>query len=274
MVRILLTEGNKELKHRVFPLGDGIRKHLESTLASYNGDKTVDGYKRLNNILSMKNGIAYNEMKRIKNFFDNYNGSDKSDEYILNGGDEMRTWVNNTLGLATKTIDDRKAALKAAGADNAYIKPHEKQRRNVKPTVAKVQTNNTNRPVMDGNAIRFENKERKTEGMNRQEKLTERRIRRIIESAIKEAVAAGEDDILDALHELGWDYVDYREVSNAKTGQTGTRFRIVPGKGACGSDELKSRMYGYFGMDRIMFSVGQYKYAPELGSLSMIIIDE
>jgi len=156
MVRILLTEGNKELKHRVFPLGDGIRKHLESTLASYNGDKTVDGYKRLNNILSMKNGIAYNEMKRIKNFFDNYNGSDKSDEYILNGGDEMRTWVNNTLGLATKTIDDRKAALKAAGADNAYIKPHEKQRTSTKATREKFNTGNMNRSVSDGQIVRYE----------------------------------------------------------------------------------------------------------------------
>ena len=73
----IITESNKELKNRVFPLPDGVRKILQKTLEEYNGDKTIEGYKRLNNILDMNN-ISYNEMKRIKNFFDNYKGTDKS----------------------------------------------------------------------------------------------------------------------------------------------------------------------------------------------------
>jgi len=152
-----LTENN-ELKHRKFPIPDGVRKYLQRTLNNYNGDKTIDGYKRLNNILSM-DGIAYNEMKRIKNFFDNYNGSDKSAEFILNGGDAMKTWVNNTLYTATKSIHDFKQAKKDAGINNAFIKPHEKDRQNNKknkPTTAKFDTKNANKKMIDNNTLKYE----------------------------------------------------------------------------------------------------------------------
>ena len=46
----LLNEGNSELRHRKFALPDGIRKHLQNVLNSYNGDKTANGYQRLTNI--------------------------------------------------------------------------------------------------------------------------------------------------------------------------------------------------------------------------------
>ena len=126
----IITENN-ELKHRTVPLPDGVRKILNKTLSNYHGDKTIEGYKRLNNILDM-NTISYQEMKRIKNFFDNYNGSDKSAEFILNGGDAMKTWVNNTLYTATKSIHDFKQAKKDAGINNAFIKHHEKDRQSKK----------------------------------------------------------------------------------------------------------------------------------------------
>ena len=153
----IITENN-ELKNRKFPIPDGVRKILQKTLKNYNGDKTIDGYKRLNNILSM-DGIAYNEMKRIKNFFDNYGGTDKSPEYILNGGDAMKTWVNNTLYTATKAVHDYKQAKKDAGIDNAFIRPHEKDRQNKKknkPTQAKFKTNNLSSKMLDGNDIKYE----------------------------------------------------------------------------------------------------------------------
>ena len=65
----ILTENN-ELKNRRFPIPDGVRKILQQTLSNYNGDKTIDGYKRLNNLLSTDT-ISFQELKRIKNFFDN-----------------------------------------------------------------------------------------------------------------------------------------------------------------------------------------------------------
>ena len=88
----LLVEGNSELKNRSFKIPKEVRELLQNTLDNYNGDKTIDGYKRLNNLLSMDT-ISYQEMKRIKNFFDNYGGTDKSAEFILNGGEQMKNWV-------------------------------------------------------------------------------------------------------------------------------------------------------------------------------------
>ena len=83
MIHFINEGGNSELKHRVFPLSKGIKKHLIDPLRNYRGDKTIEGYKRLNNLLSTTNGISYSEMKRLKNFFDNYQGTDKSVEFLL-----------------------------------------------------------------------------------------------------------------------------------------------------------------------------------------------
>ena len=162
MIHFLFEGGNSDLKGRYFPLGKGIRKHLEQTLASYDGDRSVIGYKRLNNILSMANGIAYNEMKRIKNFFDNYAGSDKSVDYILNGGTPMKLWVDNTLNTATSAIEGFKQAKKEAGAENAFRKTHSKDRQTKvqKPKVAKVQTANVVKGVHNNSAVKYESKKR------------------------------------------------------------------------------------------------------------------
>ncbi|MBP5457492.1 MAG: hypothetical protein J6Y37_13450 [Paludibacteraceae bacterium] len=159
MVRFVNEGGNRELKNRKFKLPDGIRKHLIRTLETYNGDKTVDGYKRLNNILGM-GSIAYNEMKRIKNFFDGYNGDGKTIDYILNGGEPMRTWVDNTLNTATATIRDFKQAKKDAGFKNAFISPHEKDRqsRKDKPSTPRIDTKDVSADILNDNPLKYESK--------------------------------------------------------------------------------------------------------------------
>jgi len=154
----ILTENN-ELKNRRFPIPDGVRKILQQTLSNYNGDKTIDGYKRLNNLLSTDT-ISFQELKRIKNFFDNYKGTDKSNEFILNGGEPMKTWVNNTLYTATKAVHDFKQAKKDAGISNAFIKTHTKDRQNHKknkPTQVKFNTKNINKKMIDNNTMVYEN---------------------------------------------------------------------------------------------------------------------
>lgn len=154
----IITE-NSDLKNRTFPLPDGVRKILQNTLDNYKGDKTIDGYKRLNNILNMQT-ISYHELKRIKNFFDHYNGSDKSAEFILNGGEPMKTWVNNTLYSATKAVHDFKQAKKDAGINNAFIRNHSKDRQNKKknkPTQVKYNINNVNRNMLNATTMKYEN---------------------------------------------------------------------------------------------------------------------
>ena len=164
MIHLLFEGGNKDLKNRKFPLPKGVRKYLVTILNNYNGDKDVEGYKRLNNILEM-NGIKYQEMKRLKNYFDNFQGDIHSDEYILNGGDAIKTWVNNTLNTATNAIRGFKQAKKDAGISNAFIKPHEKDRLThgkMKPTISKFQTHGVADKMSNNNAIKYEATERKT----------------------------------------------------------------------------------------------------------------
>lgn len=158
----LILEGNKELKNRVFPLPKGIRKYLTNLLSNYNGSKNTEGYDRLNNILQMKH-ITYQEMKRLKNFFDNFQGNVKSDEYQLNGGDALKTWVNNTLYTATSAIRNFKQAKKDAGISNAFIRHHSKDRQThskFKPTQTKFKSNNLNNKIKDGEDIKYETKYR------------------------------------------------------------------------------------------------------------------
>ncbi|MCD8206497.1 MAG: hypothetical protein LUD72_01015 [Bacteroidales bacterium] len=123
----LLTEENSELKNRSFPLTQGIRKHLEKTLEGYKGSRATDGWKRLNNLLDF-GALTYQEMKRVKNFFDNFVGDKSRADYVLNGGDAMRAWVDNTLATARQTVKDFKQAKKDAGMKNAFRREHTKDR--------------------------------------------------------------------------------------------------------------------------------------------------
>lgn len=162
-----LVNENSELKGRRFQIGTNLLKHLETTMANYNGDKSVEGYKRLHNIISMADngGIKYEEMKRLKNWFDTHQLAKETEEYILNGGDEMRTWIDSTLNRATKAVKDWKQARKDAGEKNVFIKAHEKDRQNKrknKPSVSKFKTNDTVNAIINNKAIRYESKSSKT----------------------------------------------------------------------------------------------------------------
>lgn len=160
----IISESN-ELRNRVFRLPDGIRKNLQNILNNYKGDKGQKGYKRLNNLLN-GDSISYLEMKRLKNFFDNYQGSPKSTEFILNGGEPMKLWVNNTLYTATKSIRDYKYAMKSAGIKNAFIRAHNKERqiRKNKPTQVKFQTNNASGNIYNDAFAKYEAKSHKRYG--------------------------------------------------------------------------------------------------------------
>lgn len=140
----------------VYPIPDGVRAHLQKVLDAYEKsgrDRSIKGYKRLNNLLSMKNGVYERELKRIKNFFDNYKGDKDSVEYILNGGDVMRSWVETTLYTERKAEKDFKQAKKEGGINNAYIKNHHKEKglKTTKPTHPSIETNG----IGTDSAVRF-----------------------------------------------------------------------------------------------------------------------
>lgn len=161
MIYLLNEGGNSELLGKYYKLPKGVRKWLTKIRDSYKGVKTEKGYKRLCFILDSEKGIEYNEMKRIKNFFDNFKGNRKSPEYILNGGKPMYDWLRNTLNRDTQRIKDYKEALKQfAGVDNAYRKKHTKDRQNkggVKTSTAKFDTKKPNKAISNGEPIKYIN---------------------------------------------------------------------------------------------------------------------
>ena len=61
-----------------------------------NADKRTEGYAR-NQELQDQKFITYKQLKRIKNFFDNFKGNQKEPSFILNGGVEIKNWVNDEL---------------------------------------------------------------------------------------------------------------------------------------------------------------------------------
>lgn len=127
-MRLIITEENSSLKYNNYIIPPGVKKHLEKTLKAYDGEKTVDGYKRINNLINSTH-ITYQELKRIKNFFDTFSGDKAVDiTYTLNGGDTMRMWVETVLNKERDKVNQLKHAKSRMGISNAFKRTHTKQR--------------------------------------------------------------------------------------------------------------------------------------------------
>ena len=135
--------GNKELKSHRWFIPDGVRHHLEKVKDNNKKEElsknhtTKEAWDHLEFILGEEKGISYNEMKRIKNWFDKNTNATKTKQYELYGGNIMKTWVESQLKSATLWVKKHKEAQRAMGKENAFIKPHEADRQN---TVSKVDT--------------------------------------------------------------------------------------------------------------------------------------
>ena len=73
---------NSKLQGKTANIPEKVRTHLSRIFTAYNGDETVEGYARLKT-LTTKNTITYEQAKRMKNFFDNYEGERKGTPYYL-----------------------------------------------------------------------------------------------------------------------------------------------------------------------------------------------
>lgn len=89
-------------------------------------DENTEGFNR-NQELQDKNFIEYKQLKRIKNFFDNFKGNHNEPSFVLNGGVEMKNWVNNELRKMRDYTKMTKKNKMDAGMMNQFIKPHEKK---------------------------------------------------------------------------------------------------------------------------------------------------
>jgi hypothetical protein len=99
-----------------------------------NADESVEGYKR-NQELQNQSFIDYKQLKRIKNFFDNFKGDQKHPSFILNGGVIMKNWANNELRKMREYIKTTKKHKMDAGMQNQFLSPHQKNNfNNVRPS--------------------------------------------------------------------------------------------------------------------------------------------
>lgn len=81
----------------VVVLPDEIKNHLRICFAKAKGaDENTEGFSR-NKELQNQTQITYKQLKRIKNFFDNFKGKDTDLSWILNGEGVMKSWVDNSL---------------------------------------------------------------------------------------------------------------------------------------------------------------------------------
>jgi hypothetical protein len=120
-----------------------------------NADENTEGFKR-NKELQNQKFITYKQLKRIKNFFDNFKGSHKEPSFILNGGVEIKNWVNNELRKMRDYIANTKTNKMNAGMMNQFIDPHEKKNfTNVRTSQEHLKTVDKYTPSVNENVMRI-----------------------------------------------------------------------------------------------------------------------
>ena len=111
---------NSELYGKTYTVPQDVIEYLEQcNQAVGEVDETTEGFKR-NKDLREKKQITYQQLKRMKNWFDNFNGHQDETSHILNGGHYVRNWVNNTLKGDRDTIETGKQS-KSEVLPNQYI---------------------------------------------------------------------------------------------------------------------------------------------------------
>jgi hypothetical protein len=114
---------------------DDMREHLKICFSKVkDADENVEGYNR-NQELQTQSFIDYKQLKRIKNFFDNFKGNQHDAPFILNGEFKMKNWVDNELRKMREYNKMTKTNKMNAGMQNSFIKPHQKTNyTNVRPS--------------------------------------------------------------------------------------------------------------------------------------------
>ena len=120
---------NKDLYGNTIQLPEDVVEYLQQCFDSANtDDSTIEGFKR-NQELRDSRETTYQQLKRIKNWFDNFNGLENDLPFILNGGHYVKNWVNDTLGGMRNNVYMGKKA-KSEVLPNQFIQTHTKDNLN------------------------------------------------------------------------------------------------------------------------------------------------
>ena len=116
---------NRELYGEKFELPENILIYLKQCYDAAEGsDDKTEGYRR-NIDLRNKGFVTYQQLKRIKNFFDHFDGEENDLTFILNGGWYVKNWVDEKLRSLRDDIEMGKE-IKSVVLPNQYIDQHEK----------------------------------------------------------------------------------------------------------------------------------------------------
>ena len=116
---------NRELYGEKFELPENIVIYLKQCYDAAEGsDDKTEGYRR-NIDLRNKGFTTYQQLKRIKNFFDHFDGEENDLTFILNGGWYVKNWVDEKLRSLRDDIEMGKE-IKSVVLPNQYIDQHEK----------------------------------------------------------------------------------------------------------------------------------------------------
>lgn len=116
---------NKDLYGNIVQLPEDVVDYLQQCFDSANtDDSTIEGFKR-NQELRDSREVTYQQLKRMKNWFDNFNGLENDLPFILNGGHYVKNWVDNTLGGMRDNVYLGKKA-KSEVLPNQFIQTHTK----------------------------------------------------------------------------------------------------------------------------------------------------
>lgn len=115
---------NKELYGEKIELPEEIIVYLKQCSdAVPDANDNVEGYKR-NKELRDSGYVTYQQLKRMKNFFDNHS-NDVDKPFILNGGHYVKDWVNQTL-TSMRDNSYMSKDIKSIVLPNQFIKTHQK----------------------------------------------------------------------------------------------------------------------------------------------------
>ena len=116
---------NSNLYNRIAIIPDSLVKHLNDCFSSVEGNQNVEGYNR-NQQLRKGKQATYQQIKRIKSWFDNYSGNKEDAPFILNGGDRMKSWCDEVLRVWRDNDSSGKKIKMDAGMQNQFIDNHTK----------------------------------------------------------------------------------------------------------------------------------------------------
>jgi hypothetical protein len=131
---------NKNLYDRIAIIPDSLVKHLNDCFTSVQGNQNIEGYNR-NQQLRQTKQATYQQIKRIKSWFDNFSGKKEDAPFILNGGDRMKIWCDEVLRVWRENDKSGKKIKMDAGMQNQFIDDHEKNNLITNPLASNTKTN-------------------------------------------------------------------------------------------------------------------------------------